>query len=66
MGKRRGAHRVFVRRPDGKRAIGRCRRRWQNNIKMDFKKWDGEAWTAIYHSADFHGIALNNVVNIPV
>jgi len=32
-GKRRGAHRVLVGKPEGKRPLGRPRRRWKNNIK---------------------------------
>jgi len=33
-GKRRGVHRVLVRKPEGKRPLGRPRRRWEDNIKM--------------------------------
>jgi len=35
MGKRRGACRVSVGRTEGKSLLGRIRRRWENNIKMD-------------------------------
>jgi hypothetical protein len=38
MGDRRGACRVLVGRPQGKRPIGRSRRRWEDNIKMDFQE----------------------------
>jgi hypothetical protein len=34
-GDRRGAYRVLVERPEGKRPLGRSRRRWEDNIKMD-------------------------------
>jgi hypothetical protein len=34
MGKRRGVYRVLVGRPEGKRPLGRPRRRWEDNIKM--------------------------------
>ena len=34
MGNRKGANRVLVRRPEGKRPLGRRRRRWKGNIKM--------------------------------
>jgi len=30
----------FVRKPEGKRPLGRPRRRWEDNIKMDLK-WEG-------------------------
>ena len=41
MGERRGAHRVFVVIPEGKRPIERPRHRWQDSSKMDLKKWYG-------------------------
>jgi len=34
-GERRGVYRVLVGRPEGKRPLGRPRRRWEDNIKMD-------------------------------
>ena len=34
MGQGRGVHRVLVGRPEGKRQLGRPRRRWEDNIKM--------------------------------
>jgi hypothetical protein len=42
MGEGRGVHRVLVGKPEGKRSLLRPRRRWEDNIKMDFRKWDGE------------------------
>jgi hypothetical protein len=38
MGERRGVYRVWVGKPEGKRPLGRPRRRWKDNIKMDFQK----------------------------
>ena len=35
MGDRRGVYRVLVVKPEGKRSLGRPRRRWEDNIKMD-------------------------------
>jgi len=35
MGKRRGEYRLLVRKPEGKNPLGRPRRRWEDNIKMD-------------------------------
>ena len=35
MGEERGVHRVLVGKSEGKRPLGRPRRRWENNIKMD-------------------------------
>jgi hypothetical protein len=41
MGEDRGVHRVLVGNPAGKRPLGRPRRRWEDNIKMDFQKVGG-------------------------
>jgi hypothetical protein len=38
MGERRGAYRILVMRPEGRRSIGRPRRRWEDNIKMDLQE----------------------------
>jgi hypothetical protein len=37
VGRRRGVYRVFMGKPEGKRPLGRPRRRWENNIKMDLQ-----------------------------
>ena len=37
MGEGRGVHRVLVGKPEGKRPLGRPRRRWEDNIKMDIQ-----------------------------
>jgi len=37
MGERRGAYRVLVGKPEGKRLPGRPRRRWEDNFKMDLQ-----------------------------
>jgi hypothetical protein len=47
MGETRNALKIFVRKPDGKRSLGRSRRRWENNIRLDFKKWDMRVWTGL-------------------
>ena len=31
--------------PEEKRPLGRLRRRWEDNIKIDFRKWDVRVWT---------------------
>ena len=38
MGARRGIYRVLVVKPEGKRPFGRPRRRWEDNIMMDFEE----------------------------
>ena len=41
MGVGRGVHRVLVGKPEGKRPLGRPRRRWEDNIKMDLREVGG-------------------------
>ena len=43
MGEGRCVHRVLVGKPEGKRPMGRPRRRWEDNIKMDLQK-SGRGW----------------------
>jgi len=38
MGEGRGVHRVLVEKPEGKRPLGRPRRRWEDNIRMDLQE----------------------------
>jgi hypothetical protein len=42
-GEKRTAYRILVGKPEGKRSLGRPRRRWVYNIKMDLREigWDG-------------------------
>jgi hypothetical protein len=59
MGEDRGVHRMLVGKPGGKRSLGRPRRRWEDNIKIDFQEvglgrgdWmelaqDSERWRAL-------------------
>ena len=41
MGEGRGMHRVLVRKPEGKSPLGRPRRRWEDNIRMDLQEVGG-------------------------
>jgi hypothetical protein len=38
MGERRSAYRALVGKPEGRRPLGRPRRTWEDNIKMDLRK----------------------------
>jgi len=49
MGERRGVYRVLVGKPEGKRSLGRTRRRREDNIKMELQEvvcgvWTGSSW----------------------
>ena len=41
MGEGRGVHRFLVGKPEGKRPLGRTRRRWKDNIKLDLQEVGG-------------------------
>jgi hypothetical protein len=52
MGERRGAYRTLAGKPEGRRPLGRPRRRWEDNIKMDIREvvwgaWSGSSWPRI-------------------
>jgi len=38
MGERRDSYRIFVRKPEGMSPLGRSRRRWEDNIKIDIQE----------------------------
>jgi hypothetical protein len=46
MGKMRNAYKILVEIPKGTRSLGRCRLRWQDNIRMDLREtgWEGVDW----------------------
>ena len=50
MGEEKGVYRVLVGKPEGKKALGRPRRRWVDNIRMDLQDvgiWTGLGWPRI-------------------
>jgi hypothetical protein len=49
MGEKRNACRILVGNPEGKRPLGRPRRRWLENIKIDLReiRWDGMVWIGL-------------------
>jgi len=48
MGEWRGVYRVKVGKPEEKRPLGRPRRRWENNIKIDVQEvWTESSWLRI-------------------
>jgi hypothetical protein len=47
MGERRGAYRVLVGKLEGRRPLGRPRRRWEDNVKMDLREVGWGAQTGL-------------------
>jgi hypothetical protein len=47
MGERSSAYRVLVGKPEGTRPLGRLRRRWEDNIKMDLQEVGWDLWTGL-------------------
>jgi hypothetical protein len=54
MGERRGAYSALVGKPEGRRRLGRPRRRWENDIKMDLREvgWGGADWIDLAQDKD--------------
>jgi hypothetical protein len=46
-GNRRGVYRVLVGKPEGMKPLGRPRRRWEDDIKMDLQEVGYGAWTEL-------------------
>jgi len=65
---RRGVLRVLVWKPVGKRPLGRSRRRWEDNIKMDLQevRCEGLNWFKLVQDKDRWRAFVNAVMNIPV
>jgi hypothetical protein len=67
MGEKRDAYRILLGRPEGRRPLGRPRRRWEGNIKMDLKKWDGGMdWIELAQHRDRWPAVGNAVMNLRV
>jgi hypothetical protein len=68
MGKKINAYRILVGKPDGKRPLGRPRRRWMDNIKMDLREivWDGVDRLNMAEDRDQWRALVNTVLNFRV
>jgi hypothetical protein len=68
MREKLNAYRILVGRPDGKRPLGRPRRRWVDNIKMYLREigWDGMGWIDLAQDRDQWRVLVNTVMNLRV
>jgi hypothetical protein len=64
----RGVYGVFVGRPEGKRPLGRPRRRWGDNIKMDLREIgiDGANWIQLAQDRVQCRAFVNTVMNLRI
>jgi hypothetical protein len=68
IGAPRNAYRILVGNPEGKRPLGRPRRRWVDNIKMDLRErgWDYMDWIELAQDRDQWRALVNTVMNLRV
>ena len=68
MGEGRGVHRVLIGKPEGKRPLGRPRRRWEDNIKMDVQEVGGCCgdWMELAHDMDRWRALVSTMRNLRV
>jgi hypothetical protein len=68
MGERRGVHRVLVGKPEGRRPLGRPRRRLEDNIKMDLEEVGGSCgnWMERAQDRDRWRALVSTVMNFGV
>jgi hypothetical protein len=68
MGEKRNAYRILVEKPEGKRLLGKSRRRWVDNIKMYLGEleWDGMDWIDLAQDRDQWRALVKMVMNLRV
>jgi hypothetical protein len=66
MEEKRGAYRILVGRPEGRRPLGRPRRRWEDNIKMDQEVGLEMAWIELAQDRGMWRALVNAVMNLRV
>jgi hypothetical protein len=65
---KKNAYRILVGKPEGKRPLGRPRRRWVDNIKIDLRgrEWVGRDWIELAQDRDQWRALVNTVMNLRV
>jgi hypothetical protein len=68
MGDGRGAYRILVGKPEGRRPLGRPRHRWEDNIKMDLQEvgWEDVDWIDMAQDRDRWQAVVIAVMNLRV
>jgi hypothetical protein len=68
MGEKRNEYRILVRKPEGKRPLGRPICRWEDNIKMDIREigCGGMDWVDLAQDMDQLRALVNTVMNLRV
>jgi hypothetical protein len=68
MGEGRGVYTVLVGKTEGKRALGRPRCRWENNINMDLREIgiDGVNWIRLAQDRVLWQAFVNTVINLRI
>jgi hypothetical protein len=68
MGEKRNAYRLLVRKPEGKGPLGRLRRKWVDNIRMDLGEvgWGDVAWIGLAQDRNRWRAPVNSVLNLQV
>jgi hypothetical protein len=65
MKEKMNAYRILVGKPEGKSPLGRPKRRWVDNIKMDLREivWHGMDWTDMAQDRNQWRALVNTVTN---
>jgi hypothetical protein len=68
MGETRNAYRILVGKPEGRRPLGRPRRRWVYNVKKDLREigWVGVDWIELAQGRNQWRALVNMVMNLQV